>query len=146
MNGSMSGGSVDDAPPMFRRGEASTSTPRSGELVIGCNQCPKPVIGYVVRNGFEMQGNIKTPSGGPPLEFGLDLCPLFLDPGFVPSLMMEQQGRRLNEALDEQNLLGRSMPLFQSVPQRFPRLVGVPEFPFIEQGQAFVKFVMLNAV
>jgi len=142
----MSGGSVDEAPPMFRRGEASTSTPRSGELVIGCNQCPTPVIGGVVGDDFEMRGNIKTPSGGPPLEFGLDLCPLFLDTGFVPSLMMEQQGRRLNEALNEQNLLGRSLPLFQPVPQRFPRLMGVPEFPFIEQGQAFVKFVVLNAV
>ena len=103
------------------------------------DQVPNAHVVCIGFNGGQMGGDVEVPSRQPTLQFWSQLRPLFFDACVVLSLMVQQQGCRLNQALDQQHLFLRSASFLQQVPHVFPSLVGVPEFPLIKQRQPLLE-------
>ena len=102
-------------------------------------QRPRSVVENVRTDGFEMALDVKPPGDGPALQFWCQFRPLFFDAADVFSLMMQEQGCRLNHPLNEQDLVVGGTPSFQVVPQVFPCFVGVPELSRIKQGRTCLE-------
>lgn len=94
---------------------------------------------HVVGNRLKMGLDVQAPRMLPASKFGLQLLPLLVHARDVFALMMKQQGRRLDETLNQQNLFLVGMSDFQSIPQGLPSFVGMPELTVVKQRQPFIE-------
>lgn len=112
--------------------------------MVAGRELPHVVVLCVGLDDGEVRGDVKTPSGGPSLQFGSQFRPLLLDPADVPALMMEEQGCGLDESLDEQDLIFGGASSLEVVPEVLPRLMSVPEFGLVKQrGARFQQRALL---
>ena len=103
------------------------------------DQVPNAHVVCIGFNGGQVGGDVEVPSRKPTLQFWPQLRPLFFDACIVFSLVVQQQGCRLNQALNQQHLFFRSASFLQQVPHVFPCFVSVPEFPLIKQHQPLLE-------
>ena len=72
-------------------------------MVLGLKR-PFTRVFSVALNHGKVCCNVKAPGRGPTVEFRLQFGPLLLHSTSVFSLMMKQEGRGLNQPLNQQNL------------------------------------------
>ena len=68
-------------------------------------ELPCTVVLCVSADCLEVLSDVEPPSNGPVLKFWLQFRPLLFHTAGVLSLVVEEQGCGLNQALDEQNLV-----------------------------------------
>ena len=102
--------------------------------MVAGREVPHRVVFSIRLDDSEVSGDVEPPRNAPPLKFGLQFRPLLLNSADVSALVMEEQGRGLDETLDEQDLIFGGGSSLEVVPQVLPRLVGVPEFCLVKQS------------
>ena len=68
-------------------------------------EMPRAVVLCIGLNHGEVGCDVEAPCCGPPFELGLQFRPLFLDATNVSTLVVEEQGCGLDEALHKQNFV-----------------------------------------
>ena len=112
--------------------------------MVAGRQVPCSVVLCIGLDDGEVRGDVEPPRNGPPQKFRLQFRPLLSNSPDVSALVMEEQGRGLDESLDEQDLIFGGGSSLEVVPQVFPCLMCVPEFGLVKQGGArFQQHVLL---